>query len=115
MKKTEQITINAYVLNIANDIDALMRTSSAAAWNRLYNSKAEWAQIGDWMILRRYSTIVAAYNVNTDELFDYLLLNYFYTTTAGQDIAKFHAFCRSVTGNGVADGNCGLLYRWRVV
>lgn len=115
MKKNEQITVNTYVEFIADYINTILRISSPAAWNHLYNSKAEWAWMGDWMILRRYSTIVAAYNVNTDELFDYLLLDYFYTTTAAQDIEKFNAFCRSVTGNGVADGNSGLLYRWRIV
>lgn len=115
MKKNEQIKVNTCVEFIADYINTLLRTSSPAVWNHLYKSKAEWARMGDWMILRRYSTIVAAYNVNTDELFDYLLLDYFYTTTAAQDIAKFHAFCRSVTGNGVADGNCGHRYRWHEV
>lgn len=115
MKKNEQIEINTYVENINSDINALLRTRSPSTWHRLYNCKASWTQVGDWMILRSYSAIVAAYNVNTDELFDFLRLVYYYTATSAQHIAKFHGFCRAVTGNGAATGYAGALYRWYAV
>ena len=109
MKKTEQIEVNTYVENIVNDINALLSTSSPAAWCRLYHCSAEWAQLGDWVLLRSYSTIVAAYNADTDEFFDFLRLVYGYTATSAQHIAKFRNYCRSVTGNG------GIMYRWYAV
>lgn len=112
MKKTEQIEINTYVENISGDINALLRTCYPSTWYRLYNCKASWTQVGDWMILRSYSSIVAVYNVNTDELFDFLRLVYYYTATSAQHIAKFHNFCRSVTGNRCRNGYDGARYRW---
>ena len=115
MKKNEQIEVNAYVENISNDINALLRSVYPSNWHRLYNCKAEWTQVNDWMILRSYSSIVAAYNVNTDEMFDFLRLVYYYTATSAQHIAKFHGFCRRFTGNGVATRYGGALYRWYAV
>lgn len=108
MKKTEQIEVNTYVENIVNDVNALLRTSSVQ-WHRLYNCTAEWCQVGDWVLLRSYSTIVAAYNVENDEIFDFLRLVYGYTATSAQHIAKFRNYCRSVTGN------VGIMYRWYAV
>jgi hypothetical protein len=115
MKKNEQIEVNAYVENIVNDINALISTSSPPAWYRLYHCRAEWGQVGDWMLLRSYSTIVAAYNVETDEFFDFLRLAYGYTATSAQHISKFHEFARSVTGNMLDNGYFSPNYRWRAV
>ena len=107
MKKNEQIEINTYVENIVNDIDALMRKHwGPLTWKQLYRCSADWTVLGDWVILRSYSTIVAAYNRETDELFDFLRMVYGYTATSAQHITKFRNYCRSVTGNG------GVLYRW---
>lgn len=114
MKKNEQIEINSYVENIVKDINALLRTSSPAAWYRLYNCKAEWSQVGPWMLLRSYSTIVAAYNRVTDEFFDFLRLVYGYTATSAQHITKFREFARSYTGNMLARGYSPN-YRWYAV
>lgn len=112
MKKNEQITINSYVHHTFNVINTLMGASEPPAWYQLYQCKAHWGIVGDWMILRSYSTIVAAYNPETDELFDFLRLVHGYTATSAQHIAKFRNFCRSVTGNGVATGYGGAMYRW---
>lgn len=107
MKKTEQIEANAYIENITNDINALLRTSETPIkWNKLYHCSACWAAVGDWFILRSYSTIVAAYNVETYELFDFLRLVYGYTAISAQHIAKFSNFCRRKTGYA------GNSYRW---
>lgn len=115
MKKTEQIGVNTYVENIVNDINALLRTSSPSAWDRFYRCTAEWAQVGQWILLRSYSTIVAAYNRVTDEFFDFLRLVYGYTATSAQHIAKFREFCRSYTGNMYARGYYSPNYTWRDV
>lgn len=86
MKKNEQIEINTYVENIVNDINALLRTSYAPIkWHQLYRCSADTCAVGDWILLRSYSTIVAAYNVNTCEMFDFFaagLWVYSYVSTA---------------------------------
>lgn len=115
MKKKDQIEVNVYVENTINDINALLRTSSPPAWYRLHHCSAEWTQVGEWMLLRSYCTIVAAYNTETDELFDFLRLVYGYTATSAQHIAKFREFSRSVTGNMLARGYDSLNYRWYAV
>ena len=107
MKKNEQIEINNYVENIANDISALLRTSyEPIKWHRLYHCSADTCAVGDWILLRSYSTIVAAYNVNTGEMFDFLRLVYWYTATSAQHIAKFRNFCRDI------NLECSVMYRW---
>ena len=115
MKKNEQIEVNTYVENTVNDINALLRTSSPPAWYRLYHCKAEWTQVGQWILLRSYSTIVAAYNRVSDEFFDFLRLVYCYTATSAQHIAKFREFSRSYTGNMLARGYYSPYYRWYAV
>ena len=115
MKKNEQIEVNSYVENIVNDINALLRTKSPVAWYGLYSCKADWAIVGDWMLLRSYTTIVAAYNRETDEFFDFLRLVYGYTATSAQHIAKFRDYCRSVSGMRMARGYDYQMYRWYAV
>lgn len=95
MKKREQIDVNVYVENIVDDINAIMRTTKIPLrWKRLHRCTADWCIIGDWAILRSYSTIVAAYNVENGVLFDFLRLVYGYTATSAQHIAKFRNFVR---------------------
>lgn len=107
MKKNEQIEINAYVKNTVNDINALLRTSYAPIkWHQLYRCSADTCSVGDWLLLKSYSTIVAAYNVNTGEMFDFLRLVYGYTSTSAQHIAKFRKFCRDI------NLECSAMYRW---
>ena len=109
MKKNEQIEVNTYVENIVNDINALLCASSPGAWCRLYHCSAKWRQLGEWVLLRSYSTIVAAYNPETNELFDFLRLVYGYTATSAQHIAKFRNYCRAEFGNNPT------MYRWYAV
>ena len=113
MKKNEQVEVNTYIENIVNDINALMSTTDTSImWVRLYHCSAETGAVGGWILLRSYSTIVTAYNIATDELFDFLRLVYGYTATSAQHIAKFHNFCHSVTGNRLRNGYDGARYRW---
>ena len=111
MKKNEQIEINIYVENTLNDISALMRTNDTPIkWNRLYHCNADYTILkGGWFVLRSYSTIVAAYNVYKDEMFDFLRLVYGYTATSAQHIAKFRRFLL------IANRSSTILYRWQAV
>lgn len=107
MKKNEQIEINTYVENIVNDINALLCTSyGTIKWHRLYHCSAYTCAVGDWIILRSYYTIVAAYNVETGEMFDFLRMVYGYTSTSAQHITKFRNFCRDI------NLECNIMYRW---
>lgn len=108
MKKNEQIEVNAYVENTVNVIDAVLHNSSVP-WRRLYGCSADWGQVGVWVLLRSYSTVVAAYNAEKDEFFDFLRLVYDYTATSAQHITKFRNYCRSVTGHD------STMYKWRAV
>lgn len=111
MKKNEQIEVNTYVENIVNDINALTRTlETPIKWRQLYRCSADMGIVkGGWILLKSYSTIVAAYNIYTDELFDFLRLVYGYTATSAQHIAKFRNYCRGEFGNSPA------VYRWYAV
>lgn len=110
MKKNEQIEINTYVENIVNDINALLRTEKQIQWKQLYHCSAGTCIVkGDWILLRSYSTIVAAYNIYNAELFDFLRLVYGYTSTSAQHIAKFRNYCRDEFGIEP------YIYRWYAV
>ena len=110
MKKNDQIEINTYVENTVNDINALLRTYYAPIkWQQLYRCSADTCVVGVWILLRSYSTIVAAYNVESGEMFDFLRLVYGYTATSAQHIAKFCKSCR-----GIKPG-CYAMHRWYAV
>lgn len=111
MKKKEQIEVNVYIENIINDINALTRTlETPIKWRQLHRCSADIGIVnGTWILLKSYSTIVAAYNIYTDELFDFLRLVYGYTATSSQHIAKFRNYCRGKFGNNPT------IYRWYAV
>ena len=111
MKKNEQLEINKYVENTINDISAILRTSDGTfKWKQLYHCSADFGYVNsDWIILKSYSTIVAAYNIYTGELFDFLRLVYGYTSTSAQHIAKFRNYCRDEFGIYPT------IYRWYAV
>lgn len=111
MKKKGQIEVNAYIENIVNDINAVIRTTETPIkWRHLYRCSADTGIVnGNWILLKSYYTIVAAYNAATDELFDFLRLVYGYTATSAQHIAKFRNYCRAEFGNNPT------MYRWYAV
>ena len=111
MKKNQQIEINTYVEKNVNDINSLLLTRfHRINWKRLYSCSAEMGIVtGDWVILRSYYTIVAAYNIHTGELFDFLRLVYGYTSTSAKHIAKFRNYCRYEFRNEPT------IYRWYAV
>ena len=111
MKKNEQIEINTYVEETMDDIRYFLgATEKPIKWKQLYRCSADTCIVkGGWILLRSYSTIVAAYNIHNNELFDFLRLIYGYTSTAAQHIAKFRNYCRYEFGKDP------VVYRWYAV
>lgn len=94
MKKSEQLAINEQVVALVNEFN---RTNNYALnWRRLRSCSAEVAPVMDaetgellYYVLRSYRTIVAAIDVRTDTLYDFLRYVYGYTATSAQHISKF--------------------------
>lgn len=94
MNKNEQAAINAQVVALVNDFN---RTNNyTGRFKRLRSCSAEVAPVMDaetgellYYVLRSYRTIVAAIDVRTDTLYDFLRYVYGYTATSAQHISKF--------------------------
>lgn len=104
MDKTEQLAINAQVVALVNDFN---RTNNyTGRLKRLRSCSAEVAPVMDaetgellYYVLRSYRTIVAAIDVRTDTLYDFLRYVYGYTATSAQHISKFsHDYGRGKWG-----------------
>lgn len=90
MKKSEQLAINAQVLeNMQVYNDWCDQHNVLPHWEKLRSCSAEVAQIGNWYVLRSYRTTVAIIDTHTDTLYDFLRYVYGYTSTSAQHIAKF--------------------------
>ena len=94
MKKSEQVAINEQVVSLVNRFNNT--NNYAMNWRRLRSCSAEVAPIIDcetgellYYALRSYNTVVAAIDVRTDTLYDFLRYVYGYTATSAQHIAKF--------------------------
>ena len=94
MKKTEQLAINEKVVALVNEFNS--SNNYALNWRKLRSCSAEVAPIIDaetgellYYVLRSYNTIVAAIDVRTDTLYDFLRYVYGYTSTSAQHISKF--------------------------
>ena len=94
MKKSEQLAINEQVLTLVNDFNKT--NNYTGNFKRLRSCSAEVAPVIDaetgeliYYVLRSYRTIVAAIDVRTDTLYDFLRYVYGYTATSAQHIAKF--------------------------
>lgn len=94
MKKSEQLAINEQVLTLVNDFNTT--NNYTGNFKRLRSCSAEVAPVIDaetgellYYVLRSYNTIVAAIDVRTDTLYDFLRYVYKYTSTSAQHIAKF--------------------------
>lgn len=93
MNKTEQAAMNAKVLAILTDVNRFCVTGD---FKRLRSCSAEVAPAMDaetgellYYVLRSYATVVAAIDVRTDTLYDFLRYVYGYTSTSAQHISKF--------------------------
>ena len=94
MKKSEQLAINAQVIALINDFNTT--NNYTGNFKRLRSCSAEVAPVIDsetgellYYVLRSYRTIIAAIDVRTDTLYDFLRYVYKYTATSAQHIAKF--------------------------
>ena len=91
MKKSEQLAINAKVLEYMQAYNDWVDSRNVfPRWERLRSCSAEVAKGGNWYVLRSYNTIVAAIDVRTDTLYDFLRYVYGYTATSAQHISKFN-------------------------
>ena len=94
MTKYEQLAINEQVLTLVTDFNTT--NNYTGNFKRLRSCSAEVAPVIDYetgellyYVLRSYSTIVAAIDVRTDTLYDFLRYVYGYTSTSAQHISKF--------------------------
>ena len=94
MKKSEQLAINEQVVALVNSFNS--SNNYALNWRKLRSCSADVAPIIDaetgeliYYVLRSYRTVVAAIDVRTDTLYDFLRYVYWYTSTSAQHIAKF--------------------------
>ena len=94
MKKSEQLAINEQVVALVNDLNT--PNNYTGNFERLRSCSAEVAPVIDadtgellYYVLRSYRTIIAAIDVRTDTLYDFLRYVYGYTATSAQHIAKF--------------------------
>ena len=94
MNKNEQLAINAQVIALVNDFNTT--NNYTGNFKRLRSCSAEVAPVMDaetgellYYVLRSYRTIVAAIDVRTDTLYDFLRYVYGYTSTSAQHISKF--------------------------
>ena len=94
MKKSEQLAINEQVIALVNDFNTT--NNYTGNFKRLRSCSAEVAPVIDsetgellYYVLRSYRTIVAAIDVRTDTMYDFLRYVYGYTSTSAQHIAKF--------------------------
>lgn len=94
MNKNEQAAINAQVVALVNDFNST--NNYTGRFKRLRSCSAEVAPVMDaetgellYYVLRSYRTVVAAIDVRTDTLYDFLRYVYGYTSTSAQHIAKF--------------------------
>ena len=90
MKKSEQLAINAKVLEYLQVYNDWVDSRNVfPRWERLRSCSAEVAKVGNWYVLRSYRTIVAIIDTQTDTLVDFLRYVYGYTATSAQHISKF--------------------------
>ena len=96
MKKSEQLAINAQVLNALTVFNGANVSTLTDLWKPLRSCSAEVAPAVDnetgevlYYVLRSYRTIVAIIDIKTDTLYDFLRYVYGYTSTSAQHIAKF--------------------------
>lgn len=94
MTKNAQREINQQVLTLINDFNTT--NNYTGNFKRLRSCSAEVAPVIDaetgellYYVLRSYRTIVAAIDVRTDTLYDFLRYVYGYTSTSAQHISKF--------------------------
>lgn len=106
MKKSEQLEINTLCEQMEQKIKGCYSYNEG---ERLRTCNARVITEGCYYILISYNTIVAIIDTTTDTLYDILRLEYGFTSTSAQHIAKFnHDYCQGNWG-------CTHRYTWRAV
>ena len=85
--KALQEVVNSKVLFIIDEIN-----NSDVNYSRAYPLRSCSAEVykgSRFIVLKSYSTIIAAIDTDTDTLYDFLRYVYGYTATSAQHIAKF--------------------------
>ena len=87
-QRAKQLYDNAmveYVINRYNNDD----TKHDGKFRQLYSCRAWYADMGNWIVLKSYNTIVALFSKETECVYDFLRYVYGYTATSAKHIAKF--------------------------
>ena len=90
MKKLEQIATNTLVESVREQCmrDFFHEHSEP---KQLRSCTAVVYECEHWYVLRSYDTIIACIDKNSKRCFDFLRLEYGYTSTSAQHIRKFQA------------------------
>lgn len=83
-----ELVVHTYE-NCMAEYDATRQRGNMPRVERLNSCKAVTFVCGEYVLLRSYNSIVAAYDVATDAMYDFLRYVYGYTATSAQHIAKF--------------------------
>ena len=89
MKKSEQLAINAQVLDFMREVPDLVTALNIHEWRQLRSCSAEVANVGCYLVLKSYNNVVAIIDKRTDTLYDFLRSVYGYTSASAQHISKF--------------------------
>lgn len=103
MTRNEQIDINLKVVSAYNDAADELVPVNLIGSTRLRSCKATVIETSNWVILRSYSTLVAAVHKETRIGYDWLRFVYGFSATSAQHIAKFFVDygVRGVGGSGL--------------
>lgn len=89
----KQEAINAMLMDTKEAItDYIEKYGDSVRWKRLYRCDAYWCKIGTTYILKSFQTIIAAFDVDSKECYDFLRYVYKYTATSNQHYWKFKKF-----------------------
>ena len=89
MKKSEQIEINKQIEEAIFEINENIEAFGVEYKERLRTCNARVYHTPFYLILESYNTYVAAIDLRTRTLYDFLRLIYGYASTSAQHIAKF--------------------------
>lgn len=90
MTKAEKIKMNEEVAVVADALLYRIRTNGTTKLRQLRSCSATVHTCDEFIVLRSYSTYIAAIDTNTGVCYDFLRLVYGYTSTSAQHTAKFY-------------------------
>lgn len=90
-KIKEQASINQEVLDVLKDAHLCIDYFGTSTPQKLRTCNAETRDTYGYTLLYSYGTLVAAYALDTDTVYDFLRYVYGYTATSAKHISKFIA------------------------